>query len=134
MDNKRNYKDLSDEALHIFNKLGYFKNKRGTKKPYYVGVYDGKVYRVYGNNKLKPLKDNATPKQYGRVKLKFKDKFKTIKVHRLVGDFIPNPDNLPVINHKNNLRNNNSIDNLEWCTQKQNINHYWNEIRKKEEI
>ncbi len=46
------------------------------------------------------------------------------KVHRLVGlAFIPNPDNHPVINHKDGVRNNNAIDNLEWVTIQRNVEH-----------
>lgn len=37
--------------------------------------------------------------------------------------FIPNPNNLPIINHKDENRLNNSVDNLEWCTQKYNANY-----------
>lgn len=40
-----------------------------------------------------------------------------LKVHRLVGiTFIPNPENLPCLNHKDEVRTNASVDNLEWCT------------------
>lgn len=44
-------------------------------------------------------------------------------VHRLLAQaFLPNPDNLPEIDHKDGNRANNAISNLRWCTQKQNVN------------
>ena len=44
--------------------------------------------------------------------------------HRYLAELhIPNPNNLPVINHKDGNPSNNSLDNLEWCTHKHNRNH-----------
>ena len=62
--------------------------------------------------------------RYPAVCLGSNNNFKSISVHRLVAQaFIPNPDNLPCVNHKDETRNNNDVRNLEWCTQKYNCNY-----------
>lgn len=48
----------------------------------------------------------------------------TVPVHILVARaFIPNPDNLPEVNHKDENKSNNQVDNLEWCTRSYNMSY-----------
>lgn len=76
------------------------------------------------HNKVEILKEDFKF-GYKRVCLFTKDgKRKRIRVHRLVAQaFIPNPNNYSIINHKDENKENNRADNLEWCTQKYNINY-----------
>ena len=77
---------------------------------------EGNVYSRF--RRLKPVQTSAG---YLQVSLGRGD---TSHVHRLVAQaFIPNPDNLPVINHKDNNKANNRVSNLEWCSQKDNVRH-----------
>ena len=61
---------------------------------------------------------------YHRFSCKVNDCYKHIPVHRAVAiTWIDNPDNLPFVNHKDGNKENNSVSNLEWCTDRYNKNH-----------
>lgn len=81
--------------------------------------------------KCKILKNGTNTQGYEIVVLSKKGKRKTITVHRLVAEaFIPNPNRFPCINHKDESRNNNTVENLEWCTHKYNSNYGTSQDRK----
>ena len=87
---------------------------------------NGNVYSRYMNRLLKNC-DNGIG--YKQVALTFRAKngertTKYLKVHRLVAmAFIPNPNNCTDVNHKDGVKDNNSVDNLEWCTHSENVKH-----------
>lgn len=63
------------------------------------------------------LKQNAARGGYLRVNISMNGKQIHLYVHRIVAScFLPNPDGLPEVNHKDNNPKNNSVENLEWCT------------------
>lgn len=76
-------------------------------------------------------KTRITKKGYPQVGL-YKNGIETkFLIHKLVAEtFIPNPDNLPCINHKDENPLNNCVSNLEWCTYKYNANYGSCQIRR----
>ena len=99
----------------------------------YEGIYKvsnkGNIYSVEriaqgrkcGGIILKPICDKDG---YLIVSLYKNGGTKNKKIHRLVTEaFIPNPNNLPQVNHRDEVKDNNNVSNLEWCTSKQNNNH-----------
>lgn len=82
----------------------------------------GRVKSNYGN-KERILKQRVV-NGYLKVNLYKNTVMKSVSVHRLVAEaFIPNPENLPQVNHKDENKENNHIDNLEWCTSEYNCNY-----------
>lgn len=85
-----------------------------------VRSLDRVVKDRWGNDRVmhgRLLKQQQGYNEYLRVGLVVKCKLKNVTVHRLVMEaFVPNPDNLPVINHRNEVKTCNIPDNMEWCT------------------
>lgn len=96
----------------------------------YEGLYEvsnlGRFKRLVGYrcNKERILSVCPDNQGYGIVVLCKNSITKTFKAHRLVAQsFIPNPNNLPMINHKDEDKTNNTVYNLEWCDAKYNTNY-----------
>ena len=79
------------------------------------------IGRKCGGRILKPINNR---RGYLRVILWKNGKYKTNFIHRLVAEaFVPNPDNLPQVNHLDEVKTNNELSNLEWCDSKHNVNY-----------
>ncbi len=91
----------------------------------YEGLYKISNYgEVYSVRLQRLLKEWSSNEGYRKVDLNKNGERTHFLVHRLVGEsFVPNPDKLPCINHKDENPKNNRYDNLEWCTYKYNCNY-----------
>lgn len=114
--------------------MALWKPVKGYEEQYLVSD-DGQVLSLsrmikssYRSGVRRAMMLNAGTRGRGNTKYKFvvlsdgKGKVEHKSVHRLVAEaFIPNPDNLPEVNHKDENGLNNSVDNLEWCSHQYNI-------------
>jgi hypothetical protein len=95
---------LGFEGLYEVSSLGQLRNKKGEIMKQGIKRTPCTCYKV--------------------VRLWKEGTYYTKYVHRLIAEaFIPNPDNLPMINHKDEDGTNNLIGNLEWCTREYNVNY-----------
>lgn len=89
----------------------YFVNNKGQVKSF-VKNKNGFILKGYNNSGYRCVRIFKNGKKGG------------VMIHRLVGfAFIPNPENKPFINHKNGIKHDNRVENLEWVTQSENVIH-----------
>ena len=112
------WKDIEDYPTYQVSTEGRIRRKARMQN---VGIKN--VKKAFKEERiLKPLK--LTKGYLGIILYDEKMKAKTFKIHRLVAKaFIRNPDNLPQVNHLDGNKENNSVSNLEWCNQIQNMKH-----------
>lgn len=123
------WKDIKGyEGLYQVSNLGKIKSLGRTIER--IGPNGKKFYRNYPSKIIKIALDT---KGYYRTNLAKNGINKTVKIHRIVAEaFIPNTYNKPQINHIDGNKQNNNVNNLEWCTNKENQDHSWrNGLRKK---
>lgn len=104
---------MEEKWINIYNDLYAVSNLGNVKANERI------INTKTGNRKYKEkiLKPEITNDGHLRVVLCEAGKKKRVFIHRLVAEaFIPNPNNLPVVNHKDEDPSNNYVENLEWCT------------------
>ena len=105
------------EGFYEVNELGQIRSIDRIVK------YKNGIIRKHDGKELKPLIDTGG---YAMVRLNKNGIAKMRKVHRLVAEaFLPNPDNLPQVHHKNHNTKDNRACNLQWVTSAEQIDDHW---------
>lgn len=87
----------------------------------YLVNTNGMVFDLQKNSLVIPFLDYQC---YSNVAIFRNNKWGHIKIARLVAEmFVPNPENKPEVNHKNLIRTDDRVENLEWVTKKENLQH-----------
>lgn len=109
------WKEITDFPIYEVSNTGKLR-----MKDHYVKMFRG-YKRLVKNHIIKTQLNNAG---YEIAHLHYNGKKRNTTIHRLVAEtFIVNPNNYPEVNHKDENKLNNSVDNLEWCTHEYNVNY-----------
>ena len=108
--------------INIYDDDTKFYKINGVKSTYIV-CKDGSIFNTK-HNKFKKLKPIKQKNGYYLVHLHLNGKSYYRWLHRIVAEcFLENPENKPEVNHKNGIKSDNYVDNLEWVSSKENIEH-----------
>ena len=112
---KEIWKDIKEyEGLYQVSNLGRVKSLK-------------RIEKFYHNNNDKILIQSKCSNGYLKIVLSKNNLHKNYMTHRLVAKtFLPNPENKRTVNHKDGNKQNNCVDNLEWATYSENIQHAYN--------
>lgn len=113
------WKDIKGfEELYQISNYGNIKSLERTFE--YIGKNQFCEFKTIKKHKEMIIKQSINGSGYYQVCLRKENKKKNLLVHRLIAEaFIPNPDNKPTINHIDGNTLNNSLNNLEWATMKE---------------